>query len=71
MVREYNFTRSESGLLIAKDCQNLSQQRFDTNSSINFTNISYQGEIELMKGSVFDETVEVIASDSQQMHIQD
>ena len=34
------------------------EQRFDTNSSINFNSINLDSEIELLKGSVFNETLE-------------
>lgn len=68
MVREYNFSRSQSGMLIAKDSMSTSvnpntlfnrhHKRFDTNSSINFTNLSYEHEVELLKGSVFENSIE-------------
>ena len=32
--------------------------RFMTESSINFTNMTYEGEIELLKGSVFENSYE-------------
>ena len=68
MVREYNFSRSQSGLLLAKDVFrpssreemlitsiNTAVHKFDTQSSINFTNITVGNEVELLRGSVFDE----------------
>lgn len=58
MVQEYNFSRSHSGLLIVKTAERAAEPRFESNSSINFTNMSYEGEIELMKGSVFEESLE-------------
>ena len=61
MVQEYNFSRSQSGLLVAKDITNeviADHINFNTNSSINFTNISYEGEVEMLKGSVFEESIE-------------
>ena len=66
MVEEYNFSRSQSGLLLPRDVSydvpviaaataNANQYHFRTNSSINFTNISYEGEVEILKGSVFED----------------
>lgn len=60
MVKDYNFSRSQSGLLVARDITGdapmiTTRQQFGTNSSINFTNISYEGEVEMLKGSVFEE----------------
>ena len=61
MVKDYNFSRSQSGLLVARDitCDApmiTNRQLFGgTNSSINFTNISYEGEVDMLKGSVFEE----------------
>ena len=60
MVRDYNFSRSQSGLLVARDITGdapmiANRLQFGTNSSINFTNISYEGEVEMLKGSVFEE----------------
>ena len=68
MVRDYNFSRSQSGLLLAKDVFRPSSReemlftsigtavhKFDTQSSINFTNITVGNEVELLRGSVFDE----------------
>ena len=62
MVKEYNFSRcSQSGLLVAKDITNevvADQCLYKSNSSINFTNISYEGEIEMLKGSVFGDSID-------------
>ena len=57
MVREYNFSRSQSGLLLAREQHSVdSQLRPVTGTSINFTNISLDREIEFCKGSEFDES---------------
>lgn len=32
--------------------------QFNTNSSINFTNISYEGEVEMLKGSMFENSID-------------
>lgn len=58
MVKEYNFSRSQSGLVIPRELATEADQHFDTNSSINFTNIDLESEIEMLKGSVFNETLE-------------
>ena len=63
-MREYNFSRSQSGILFARETSGAHQggvwgePRFDTQSSINFTNISYGGEVELLRGSAFEESIE-------------
>ena len=58
MVREYNFSRSQSGILLARDAPSMDvPARPLTNHSINFTNISFDREVELLRGSVFDDSV--------------
>ena len=62
MVQEYNFSRSQSGLLIATDtitdeCPN--KLPFDTSGSINFADISFDAEVELLKGSVFENSIAI------------
>jgi len=61
MVREYNFTRSQSGLLVAKETVMadgpLDARKHLTNMSINFENISFEREVVLLKGSVFDDSM--------------
>ena len=62
MVRDYNFSRSQSGLLIPSLTTHhemgIGEMRFMTESSINFTNMSYEGEVELLKGSVSENSLE-------------
>ena len=62
MVRDYNFSRSQSGLLIPNLTTHHEMgnggMRFMSESSINFTNMSYKDEIELLKGSVFENSIE-------------
>ena len=44
--------------------EHVAEPRFDTTSSINFTNISYEREVVLLKGSVFDESLEKVVQDN-------
>ena len=61
MVQAYNFSRcSQSGILVGRDMtglisQDLMRLNDNTHSSINFTNISVNNEVEMLKGSVFED----------------
>lgn len=63
MVRDYNFSRSQSGLLHARDEPSMDvPARPETNLSINFTNMSFDKEVELIRGSVFEDSIDKYSS---------